>query len=537
LLHPLKRLGSTFARGERTATALQITLLALPALWLLGYLFPPINHDVGANLDMAQRWLQGETLYRDIIDVNTPLVFVIYAIPAGLGLLTPIDATVWLTVCFTLAIAASFALVRRSLRQVEVARQSLTAALLPAMTLYLMAVFPGEHFGQREHLMMICGLPYAMLAAARADRTATPRLVLLVALFAAPALALKPHFAAVPLLVELYVLWQVGWRAYLRDATPWTIAVVYVGHIALAVFGTPHYFITTMPLILGSYTRIGDTDVWHLLGGRAVLPTVVVLGILTVAAFRMFGSLSRTIALFGLGGLVASLAQAKGWPYHVMPAMAATFLLGTSMVTKIFDRYLSLDPWQHRVPVAVATSALMLVMYYEAALLEPPFAKQREFEGSITGRLLNIVERETPNKTVLILSPGIYPHYPLINYAHVRNTMRFQTMWVLQGIYADCPEMGPLYNPPRDPKLEKEEAERDPAAVAESFVFRTVAMDFARELPDLLIADRVAGIPRCRGDEFQYLDYFSRNPLFAKTLERYEFFTAIERYEILRRVR
>lgn len=56
--------------------AIQALLLLIPAAWAVIYLFPPINHDVAALMDVVHRWLNGEQLYVDIIDVNLPLVFV-----------------------------------------------------------------------------------------------------------------------------------------------------------------------------------------------------------------------------------------------------------------------------------------------------------------------------------------------------------------------------------------------------------------------------------------------------------------------------
>ena len=92
---------------------LLLPLFVLPVLWLAGYFFPPINHDVAAILDVSARWVHGERLYVEIIDENLPLTFVVaneyaplrirarmvasmacgFAIGAALGgLLTPLGA-------------------------------------------------------------------------------------------------------------------------------------------------------------------------------------------------------------------------------------------------------------------------------------------------------------------------------------------------------------------------------------------------------------------------------------------------------------
>ena len=62
-----------------------------------------------------------------------------------------------------------------------------------------------------------------------------------------------------------------------------------------------------------------------------------------------------------------------------------------------------------------------------------------------------------------------------------------------------------------------------------------VSEDFAREQPDLLIVDSIAGIPRCQGKEFDYLEYFMQNRVFADAFEGYEHLMDFDRYRIYRR--
>lgn len=73
--------------ATRAQTVVRVVLPALlPALLFLPVvLAPPLNHDVAAVLDFSQRWLGGEHLYSDLIDVNPPLIFVLNLIPAGLA--------------------------------------------------------------------------------------------------------------------------------------------------------------------------------------------------------------------------------------------------------------------------------------------------------------------------------------------------------------------------------------------------------------------------------------------------------------------
>jgi hypothetical protein len=173
--------------------------------------------------------------------------------------------------------------------------------------------------------------------------------------------------------------------------------------------------------------------------------------------------------------------------------------------------------------VVVISASLMVLLYFQAALYTPPFYKQRQYEDSVGGTLRHIVERNAPHRTIMALSPGIYPFWPMLNYIKGRMTMRFLTMWVVQGVYANCEEFPALYNAP------------DTMADDEKFVFDAVSQDFARGKPDLLILDTVPGMPRCQGKVFDYLEYFGQNPVFAEAFKSYEHLMDFDRYRIFRR--
>ena len=67
--------------SPRIERLLLVPLFALPVLWLAGYFFPPINHDVAAILDVSGRWVGGEPLYVEVIDENLPLTFIVHTLP------------------------------------------------------------------------------------------------------------------------------------------------------------------------------------------------------------------------------------------------------------------------------------------------------------------------------------------------------------------------------------------------------------------------------------------------------------------------
>jgi len=503
-------------------TAITSLLWLVPMVWLVGYFWPPINHDVAALLDIAKRWLNGDKLYVDIIDVNLPLVFVLYALPQLCARLFGGTGALWHTILFTLAIAGSFYASRRLLHQIPSMAHPLTEAIVPPTLLFLFIVLPNENFGQREHLMLIACVPYMLEAAARAENVRISRWFRLgIALAAGIALAQKPYFELVPLAIEAYLLWRRGWRATFTDLVPWTIGLCAAGHVALALLGTPAYWKFVLPVIWDSYALLGGTSWEQVLLGPVLGPTLLALlsfGLLAIFLARTIAA--RVVIAFALGAAMAAAAQAKGWPYHVLPALSGAILLAALTISQVVDRYLPLDRSQHRLPVAAISATFMILLYFQAALFTPPFEKQRQYADSIVDVLVHVVQHNAPHRKVLVLSPGIYPHYPVINYTQSRMTMPFQTMWVLQGIYSDCEEFPSLFNAPED------------MSDTERFVYDRVSRDFAREQPDLLIVDRIPGIPRCQGKGFDYLEYFQRNPTFARAFENYRHFMDVDRYVI-----
>lgn len=522
--HPAADTPAAMSRGRDWPRLLHWLVLAVCALWIAGYFFPPVNHDTSVILYISKLWLEGGRLYVDAIDINTPLVFVLHLLPEIIAKATGIPGTTVLIGLLGLGIAGSFITCRLVLAASLDPAHATADALLPLLLLFLLIIYPNNMFSQREHIMLVLAMPYLLVASGRANGDGlSARMRTITGLLAGFGFAMKPYFLGIPLLVELYVLSQRGWRQSLADPAAWAVLAVCVGHAFFAVIVTPEYFTVVMPLARAFYSEVSQWSWLDLAISANLGPPTVILPLLGIAAFLAVRShLARVIFMAGIGGLISAYAQSKGWPYHTLPAQALTLLLAGVIIAHVMDHAV----WPKRGdtrPAKLFAAALMLLVFYQESLHSRPFFKQLEYQGSELQRLMEIVREEIRNDRILVLSPGIYPHFPMINYLGLHMTMRFESMWLIQGAYAECQELAPLYNAP-----EKMRA-------AEAFVFRTVPEDFNRKKPSLLIVDNVPGIPRCQGDIFSYLDYFSRNPLFAKRLEDYDKILDFERYSIYRR--
>jgi hypothetical protein len=496
---------SPLALSRLLARAPRALAFAPAAAFLLMVLAPPLNHDAAAILNFAERWVGGERLYRELIDVNPPLIFVLTAMPALLAKWSPLDGVQAYLLCVLGLCLAAWRLTSRlrgSRAEGRVERAVLDA-LVP-----LAILLPAYDVGQREHLMAVFAIPYAFLAARRIEGLPTPpRLAWTVSIAAAFGFALKPHFLAVPLLVEALVLLRRGPAAAFRDPLPWGMAAVWLLYLASLPVFFPAYLDVVMPLIIGFYLGNGGIGLFDVL--LTPLVGTAALTLLALAPFALWsgaGAAAQALLAVGLGGALSAWVQHKGWSYHVVPMAMASALLAGLLAARWLDRAL--------VPARAAASAPGFALAFAVAIGlvhvrgESPW-RQIWYLALRDGELATVLRREVAGERLLVLSPDIYPVYPALNYARARSTLRTMNLWLLVGAYPDCPDGAPRYR-------ETWEMSRP-----EFLVYRTVAEDFARAPPTGVLVAKNPGIPRCGDQEFDPIAYFGRHPAFAETWQRY----------------
>lgn len=497
---------------------LRLAALVPAAAFLLVALSPPLNHDVAAVLNFAERMLAGERLYADLIDVNPPLIFLLNLPAAALGAWTPLDAVQGLLVCLLGLCALSAWLALRLARPAAAPVE--TACLGVALPLLTLAA--GYDFGQREHLMAVAALPYLCLTARRIEAVPTGLgLTLGATLLAALGFALKPHFLAFPGLVEALVLLQRGPGRALRDPVPWTLAGVWLAYLTSLPLLFPDYLGQVMPLVWDYYLDLGGFAWWQvILTERLGTALMLLVPLACVAVWPGWGALPKVIAVAALGATVSAVVQHKGWSYHALPVRLLAGLLAVVLAARWLDRALP-APRAIRSAPALAVAAAWGLGIHGFAGAEAPW-REITWSWSRGGEVSALLKREAYGERLLVLSPDIFPVFPALNYARAQSTLRTMNLWLLQGVYQDCPADGARYR------------ESWAMSRTEFFVYRTVAEDFSRAPPAAILVSTRPGMPAC-GQPFDLLDYFARHPLFAETLRRYRPAAEIEGYRLLRR--
>ena len=488
----------------------RILLTYVPALVALPVVMaPPLNHDVAALLEFSQRWLAGEPLYARLIDANPPLIFVLNLVPAVLAEATGANAILALQFCVLIFAAVVWGLSTRVRRDARAhTSEGTTERLFLDVVPVLLLTAAGYEFGQREHLMTLGALPYLFSAARRAQGENPPHR-LAVTLVAAAAFALKPHFLAIPALVELYLLLARGVRSQLRDPVPWIMAAVWAAYLAVLPVLFPAYFTVVVPLVLSNYLSLGDLSFAQMILVPRMATALLLLVPLIIIAALWGNALARILCLAALGAAVSAIMQRKGWSYHILPAELFPLVLAGTLAARRLDL---LGAWFERFRHAAVCGLAALVVLFEVASGEAP-DRELGYAAGPAAAIAEALKQTAAGRRALVLSPRIWPVYPAMNYARVRSTLRSMTLWVLQGAYHQCLADGRLY--------------RDPAEMdwAERLVFETVAQDLAADPPEAVVIDRIPGIPWC-GEEFDLLAYFRRNPTFAAAWARYRPFGA-----------
>lgn len=301
--------------------------------FLVCILLPPLNHDVAAVLDFSRRWLAGERLYVDLLDVNPPLIYLLNLAPAALARWTVLSPVQALLLCL-LGYAGLLWAMTDALRAGR--HEGTVEAAVLTTTLPLLLVMAGSDFGQRDVMMGMAAIPYALLAARRIEGPPVSwRLALGVTVIAALAFALKPYFLAVPLLVEALVIRRRSFPRWRRDPVPWVMGIVWLAYLLVILIGFPVYWRQVLPFAFEVYGSIHGPGFWGVLGTDVMGAAALLMLAMPFALRRQSGAFGQTLAAAAGGAFLSAWAQHKGWTYHVMPVT----ILGCGAVVVMAARW------------------------------------------------------------------------------------------------------------------------------------------------------------------------------------------------------
>lgn len=462
------------------------------ALVLLGLFWNrPITDDVAWYLMGTRDWLNGATLFRDIVEPNPPLNFY-FTVPAiqiadtfgvsdtnGQYILTALMIFGSLFWCGTV-IRNEFGLspARQALLLVGIG----AAMVIPAL----------DSIGQREQTLVILMMPWLLgqvaggPPGARAD---VPR-----ALVAALGVCLKPHFVLYPIAVTL--VWIVRTRSLRPILSPANLVFLAVGlaYVAYVAAVHPAYLFEIVPIasqVYGAY----KTDAGMLVA--AVYPRVLLL--LLPVLFALRGREVRTASgpvIFGavtLAALASFWVQGTAFPYHLIPVSVFGMVACAIMLAKAK----SFAP----IHAAAATAFVGLATLG---------VRQGFPEHPAVDHLAAVADQVGEFDSFISFSSSLFAGPPIEMATGAEWVSRYPANWLVPGVVEELGKTDCGLEPDRCTALRAIGAKNRSDNIT----------DMMRAEPDLLIVELDPGFfPEPR---FDWLAYMAEDPAWADVFQNYK---------------
>lgn len=395
------------SRGSGPALTWLVMLLLLSGLVQLTN---PGVSDVSWLIVVGERLLDGEHLYKDILEVNPPASLMIYMPAVGFARFLSVRAEY---------VVLGMMLVLSALTIIGAGRILDSVGLLPHPTNAVIAAtlafvtLPGNSFAQREHIGVVLMLPILALIARRTARSDVVvfRTALAVGIAAGLAVSIKPHFAAAILIPQLYSAWRTSSIRPFFHTENWTILAVGVSYLLVTLVWYPEFWFTVMPLISETY-RLARVPFFTIF--LIVLPFLLVVSIYCYTArINMRDPMNAVPLLASLGFLLGYFEQSKGWQYHYLPSVALMLYVVLQHALNNPLQLRSLNaPQTTFAPIRAASAVILLVLSAQH------FAPQ--FQGSY--QVESIVRALSPCPRVMALTGDLGFGHPF--------TRRVNGSWV-----------------------------------------------------------------------------------------------------------
>jgi hypothetical protein len=509
-------------RGRAAPLAVSVVLIAL-ALYAEARV--QLNGDAHWILTMAERMLGGQRLYRDIIEINPPLIVWLQLPLVWLARVLAVSpALLYRVAVFAGAILSAWATARILSRAARPALLRWT----PPVVLAALLLVPAGAFGQREQIITMLLLPLVALTGLRLDGAEPSRRAAVASGVAAGvAIALKPFF------VLAWVLPAAARAARLRrrrlEDEDRAILLVGLAYVAAVLVAAPGFFgvVRTFGRAYAAFTP--SHSIGYLLSNAATVWVLAAYVAWWVRRERGAGAGTGTgisLALALGGAFLAALLQAKGWTYHYVPAVSLSVLLGLLALAGSGYGKVARTPVQ-RASRALAAFLLLLAWVPLAERTASRLAPRTGLEAPGVRQLASTVRREQGARTILVLDADMTSALPWIGEAGLTERSSFPFLWVPAVVYRTRWNGNPRVALRRRAEMGR----------AEGAAFDAVVSDLVQHTPDLLVVET-----RKRNEEltgypggFDHLVYYGRDAGFAACFLEFRLTAVLDDYLIFRR--
>ncbi len=459
-----------------------------------------INHDTAWYLIATRKWLDGASLYVDLIEVNPPLNFYLTAPAIWVAdLLSIKDIHAQILVLSSLITAALLwcsALIRDAKDQSGSKRLILLIGLALSVTApYL------KDYGQREHLLSIFILPWIAGLILTPNASHTRR-----AIFAGIGLCLKPHFMLIPICIALFTAIRDRSLRPVFSFSMVTFLLMGLAYIGFVKTAHPEYFEQIVPIALQVYGDYGHDTATVIEKASPLILAAFALLVFSLYRAPLLAKLTPVLAA-ALAASVIYAVQWTGYGYQMKPAIALIVLACVMTLTLRESRRLSLV-------LAVLCLGVFSFDSYQTGV----------YKSKTTANLGGDLKALGPNPRLAVLSSSLWPAFPLANEAGAIWTSRYPALWLIPGA------VNRLASPDCTSGSLNCDAIRD--------IFRdtraAIVEDFLSGEADMLIVDKHPYY--INEPDFSYLALLGSDENFQKRFSEYKLLKSSEKFDVYVRV-
>jgi hypothetical protein len=286
----------------------------------------PLNTDVSWLLVVGERMLDGQRLFRDIVEINPPMAPFAYLPGVALARLLGVDPRHVIDAQLLLLAAASLFASSRILRLSPAAAPSMSG-MFAVWAAAVVTILPMHVFAQREHIALLTFLPALAVYALRSNREPLPLWAILIAGGGAGVtLAFKPFFVVPVALCILFAAIRArSWRVLFAPEN--IIAGIIVTMVSLGTYVFySEYFTITYPLVRDTYLSWSMPAKVIFLNDATLIAAIALVTVL-LARQKSKPDPALTVALFASAGFAVSFfLQRRGWAYHAYPMVSIALL-------------------------------------------------------------------------------------------------------------------------------------------------------------------------------------------------------------------
>ena len=227
--------------------------------------------------------------------------------------------------------------------------RQLMPILLVATAAAQLSLSSQDDFGQRDHIFMLCYLPYIFLRWIRLRGcTIHTAIASIVGLLAGIGCCIKPQFLIAPILYELYLIKHRRSFSMLRDPEVFTaVAAGFVYALQFLLWPTAMkqgYFGFVLPLVFSGYSAFNYPLVPIVTLTKFPMRDVAfwMVSIVVALFFRKRLSIIAPLLIWTLSGYLMLVVQHKGFGYHVVPMKSGCVILFILDCSLLFSSFVAL---------------------------------------------------------------------------------------------------------------------------------------------------------------------------------------------------